>query len=174
MARLEIIKFGDPILRKHSLAILEITDEIKQLANDMVETMDLANGIGLAAPQVGKNIRLFVIREPIIEGEKFSLGSERVYINPKISNHSEETQVDIEGCLSVPGIQEEVIRPLKITIEAQDLDGRQFIEHVEGYKARVLMHENDHLNGTFFVDRLSEPVKLKIKPQLNQIKSESK
>ena len=153
--RLPVRYYGDPILQMHCKPIEEITEEIRNLGADMIETMDAGKGIGLAAPQVGVPIRLFVLRNYIetVEGD-LGFSDPLVYINPKLSNPSMKKVYDTEGCLSIPGYRSEVLRPVKIRVEATDLQGTPFAEEVEGYNARVRMHENDHLNGVLFIDRL--------------------
>lgn len=170
---LPLVYYGNPLLREKAKEIESISEEIKQLVVDMIETMDAKNGIGLAAPQVGHSIRLFVLRN-YIEGKdgQLHLSDPQVYINPKITLHSVEPVIDEEGCLSIPGIKEEVERPLHLTVEAQDIEGTTFTEEIVGYKARVILHENDHLNGVLFVDRLPKDVKTRIDPELRKIKKE--
>lgn len=168
---LKIYYYGHPILRKRCEPVLEITDEIRKLAHDMIETMDKSDGIGLAAPQVGRSIRMFVLRNYIYTEEgHWTLSEPKVYINPKLSNPSEHFISDIEGCLSLPGVRLHVDRPDKITIEAMDLEGKTFVEELEGYNARIRMHENDHINGVLFIDRIEASGRKKIDPILKEIK----
>lgn len=168
---LKILYYGDPILRKHCEPVTEITEEIRKLAKDMIDTMDKNNGIGLAAPQVGHNIRMFVLRNYIFaEDGNWTLSDPKVYINPKLTSPGENTLVDTEGCLSLPGIRLKVVRPDKITVEAMDLEGRTFVEEIEGYNARVRMHENDHINGVLFIDRVDVNTRKKVEPILRDIK----
>ncbi len=171
---LPIRYYGDPVLRKRCEPILEITDEIRQLVADMIETMNAHNGLGLAAPQVGHLVRLFVLREYLTEEdgdeEELRLSEPKVYINPKITNPSDELISDVEGCLSIPEIKYPVFRPLKITVTATDLEGKEFTEELEDYNARIRMHENDHINGVLFIDRLEPDFKKKIDPILVAIK----
>jgi len=169
--RLPLLYYGNPLLRKKAEPIEEITPEIRQLALDMIETMDVGNGIGLSAPQIGKSIRLFVLRNYIyLEDGRLGFSEPRVYINPKILSHSTHLLKDTEGCLSIPGINGEVERPDKILIEATDLEGNRFTEEVEGYNARVRMHENDHLNGVLYIDRMKPHNRHKIEAKLREIK----
>ena len=168
---LKIYYYGHPILRKRCEPVKEITDEIRKLAQDMIETMDKNDGIGLAAPQVGHSIRMFVLRNYIpAEDGHWTLSEPKVYINPKLSNPSECFISDTEGCISLPGLRLHVSRPDKITIEAMDLEGKTFIEELEGYNARVRMHENDHINGVLFIDRIDVNTRNKIDPTLKEIK----
>lgn len=168
---LKIYYYGHPILRKRCEPVKEITDEIRKLAQDMIETMDKNDGAGLAAPQVGHSIRMFVLRNyTFTEDGHWTLSEPKVYINPKLSSPSEHLISDTEGCLSLPGLRLHVSRPDKITIEAMDLDGKTFVEELEGYNARVRMHENDHINGVLFIDRIDANARNKIDPLLRQIK----
>jgi peptide deformylase len=169
---LKIYYYGHPILRKHCEPVKEITDEIRKLAYDMIETMDKNNGVGLAAPQVGYSIRMFVLRDYIFtEDGHWTLSEQpKVYINPKITRPSEHLIPDTEACLSLPGLRLQVNRPDKITIEAIDLEGNIFVEELEGYNARVRMHENDHINGVLFIDRIEANIRKKIEPVLKEMK----
>lgn len=146
MAIRNIRKIGDDILRKNSRKVDEINDRIVTLVKDMIDTMYEANGVGLAAPQVGILKRIFVI--DVYDGE-----GARIFINPEIIETSGE-QVDSEGCLSIPGEEGEVKRPSKVSIKALDLEGKEFTLEAEGLLARAICHENDHLNGVLFVDYL--------------------
>ena len=158
--KLPLAYYGDPILRKKVVPIDEITDEIRQLANDMIETMRETNGIGIAAPQIHRSIAIFITEVPIperIEGSdeiNWLPCKVRVCINLKILSHSEETWTYEEGCLSIPGIYGAVPRPIKIKVQAMDLDGKVFEEEFSWLDARTIMHENDHINGVLFVDRM--------------------
>jgi peptide deformylase len=168
---LKIYYYGHPILRKRCEPVKEITDEIRKLAHDMIETMDKNDGVGLAAPQVGHSIRMFVLRNYIFTEEgHWTLSEPKVYINPKLSHPSEYFTSDTEGCLSLPGIRLHVSRPDKIVIEAMDLDGKTFKEELDGYNARVRMHENDHINGVLFIDRIEVHERKKVDPLLKEIK----
>lgn len=167
----KIYTYGHPVLRVRCDPISEITPEIKQLALDMIETMDKNSGCGLAAPQVGFSIRLFVLRDYVVtEDGEWKLADPKVFINPKLSSPGEHTLMDTEGCLSLPGLRLEVPRPDRITIEATDLDGNVFVEEVEGFNARIRMHENDHINGVLFFDRVDAHTRKKIDPLLKEIK----
>ena len=172
---LKIYYYGHPVLRKHCTLVEEITDEIRQLAKDMIETMDKSNGIGLAAPQVGYPIRMFVCRSYLFEKEgNWSLSEPKVYINPKLSSPGKRTLADTEGCLSFPKLQLEIERPDRIFVEALDIDGKLFREELEGYNARVRMHENDHINGVLFIDRVDASTRKRIDPVLRDIKKKYK
>lgn len=164
--------YGDPVLRQHSEPIEEITDEIKELTRFMIHYADNHNGIGLSAVQVGVPIRLFVLRDYIVQPDgKWKVSEPKVFINPKIIWRSEETNIDTEGCMSLPNLNVGPIeRPTHVKIEAQDLEGNVFVEEREGLNARVTFHENDHLNGTLQIDRLPPNVRKKIEPELKAMK----
>ncbi len=169
--QLKIYHYAHPVLRKRCEPVAEITDEIRKLVRDMIETMDQNDGVGLAAPQVGHSIRLFVLRNYLTDEEgKWSLSEPRVYINPRLTSPGNQILIDTEGCLSLPGLRLEIERPDRITVEAQDLDGNTFVEELEGYNARVRMHENDHINGVLFIDRVDPSTRKKIDPLLREMK----
>lgn len=168
---LPLYYYDHPILRKKCEPIGEITPEIRQLALDMIETMDKHDGAGIAAPQVGYSLRMFVLREYLFTEEgRWTLSSPKVYINPKLTSPKGEMVVENEGCLSLPGLRVEVSRPDQITVQATDLDGNVFTEDLHGYNARLRMHENDHINGVLFIDRLSVGERKKIEPLLREMK----
>lgn len=163
--------YGDPILRKICRPITIITNEIRQLTQSMIAIMDKHDGVGLAAPQVGHDIRLFVLRNYIdLENGKWKLSEPRVYINPKLSFPRKNQVEEEEGCLSIPKLLYKVARADFVVIEALDLNGDLFIEKIGGYNARVRMHENDHLNGVLFIDHLDAKTLREIKPLLREIK----
>ena len=169
--KLPIIYYGNPVLRKKCEPIVEITDEIRQLALDMIDAMDKNDGIGISAPQVNRSVRLFVLRKYIeLTPDKITVSEPKVYINPKLSNPGRETDIHDEGCISFPRLRVPVERPLSITVEALDLFGNSFREEEEGYNARVLMHENDHLNGVLHIDRTPPAIRKKIERELQEIK----
>lgn len=156
MARLEILKIGHPTLAKTSARVETIDDEIRRLAEDMIETMHAAPGIGLSAPQVNVNRRLITIDLSV--GEKAS--DLIVMINPEIV-FREGKVVREEGCLSVPEIYEKVTRPQKVQVKGLDLKGRERTIEAQDMLARAFCHEIDHLDGKLFVDTLS-PLKRKL------------
>lgn len=165
--------YGDAILRKKSASIPEVNDEIRQLAADMIETIHyLKNAVGLAAPQVGHSVALFVVQFPSHEvTDHYEPGRIEVFINPKILGVSDETWFYSEGCLSIPNLYEDISRPFKVKMQAQNLNGKTFVGDYEGYEARMLLHENDHLNGVLFIDRISGKQRKEIEPQLRKIKN---
>lgn len=147
MAILEIVKYPNPILSKKSKAVAKVTPEIKKLIKDMLETMYKAPGVGLAAPQVGRSVRLIVLdvgQGPI------------ALINPKITaKHGEQTLV--EGCLSLPGIEAPVKRASNVTITGVNEKGEKVTYEAEGMLATVFQHEIDHLDGIVCIDRVADP-----------------
>ena len=171
--KLPLAYYGDPILRKKATHVNEINDEVKQLVNDMIETMNAHNGMGLAAPQVHQSLRVFITCVPIEseeEEDKWIPGPVRIYINPQLSSPSDQLWDYEEGCLSIPKIYRNVIRPVGIIIEAKDLNGNEFKEHLIGLDARVAMHENDHINGVLYIDRLLPDERKELEPNLREIK----
>jgi peptide deformylase len=145
---LDIYTLGEEVLREKCQKVTEFDNALRILVDAMFDTMDEADGVGLAAPQVGVTKRLFVIH---IRGEE-----KRAYINPQIIETSIETSTDEEGCLSIPGVWHDVQRPARVTVQAQDVEGKVFQVKADGLLARALQHENDHLNGVLFIDRLSD------------------
>ena len=150
MSILEIVKYGDPVLRKKTEPITEITDDIIQLAQDMLETMYAAPGVGLAGPQVGKSLQICVI-DVVPDGKRDPI----VLINPKVVSGEDKIELE-EGCLSFPKIYEKVKRWNKIQAEYVDLKGNLNKVEVEGFLAKAFQHEIDHLNGKVFIDYLPD------------------
>lgn len=150
---MEILKMGEETLREVSSPVSCLNDEIKELIAQMFITLEKSNGIGLAAPQVGKNIRLFIVQLEEDEG--------MVFINPEIIKTSDEQCSMEEGCLSIPKVYEKVVRPKGVTVQYMDVNGRKQLIQATGLLARVIQHEYDHLNGVLFVDRLDEVLKEK-------------
>ena len=144
MAIRKITEYPDAVLSQMGKPVTEFDDELKELCSDMYETMYDAEGVGLAAPQIGLNLRLFVMD---CDGIKL------VAANPEIVNTDGE-QSGQEGCLSVGKVPAVVVRPMTARLRAQDLNGEWFERDAEGYAARAFMHETDHCNGTLFIDRL--------------------
>lgn len=150
---LKIVTFGDKILNQESKLITEINDEIVSLANEMFATMYANNGIGLAAVQVGKLLRMFVVGIEDI--------GEFVMINPRILDTSLEKSSFEEGCLSIPGIADVIERPESVVVEYTDIKGKSRKIEASGILATCIQHENDHLNGVLFIDRLPPEKKIK-------------
>ncbi|MGN1209401.1 MAG: peptide deformylase, partial [Duodenibacillus sp.] len=149
MAILPIVQYPDPRLAAKAEPVTVFDDALRQLAADMAETMYDAPGVGLAANQIGRLIRLVVID---ISEEKNAL---RVLVNPEIIARSEDVKECEEGCLSLPGIYEKVKRPSLVTVRAQDLEGRQFTLECDELLSVCVQHELDHLDGKVFIDHLS-------------------
>jgi peptide deformylase len=146
---LKIVKIPDPILTKKTSLVKKIDDEIVTLAAEMIKTCKSVNGIGLAAPQIGKSIRLCIIDLEHMGLPPFTL------VNPKITRKSFKKIEMEEGCLSIPGIFGVVKRPAKITVEAQNLDGEKHKFQADGMLARVIQHEVDHLDGILFTSKIT-------------------
>lgn len=174
---LPIVAYGDPVLRKVADAIDAAYPDLEKLINNMKETMYNASGVGLAAPQIGKAIRLFLIdASPFAEDDNLSeeertvlKSFNRVFINPKILEEEGEEWLFNEGCLSIPEVREDVSRQPKITIEYQDEHFTIHTETLEGLAARVFQHEYDHIEGILFTDKLSTLKKRIIKKKLENI-----
>lgn len=152
----EIVKYPDPVLQTRSKEVENVDDAIRRLVEDMVATVHAAPGVGLAANQVGVARRVAVVDLSVGEDPSQLV----VLINPRILS-MEGTQVEEEGCLSIPGITELVQRPAQVEVEAADLEGRVFRIRGEGLMARALLHEIDHLDGILFIERLS-PLKRRL------------
>jgi len=146
MAILNIVKEGDPVLRSHCRPVTEITPRILQLLDDMKDTLHKANGVGLAAPQVGVLRRIVLVEcEP---GELYEM------INPEIVEVSEERQNEVEGCLSVPDRWGITDRPMRVTVKATDRTGKEYTVTGTDLMARALCHELDHLDGVLYIDKV--------------------
>lgn len=153
---LPIYTYGQPVLRRQTEMVSADYPNLKQLIADMFETMYKASGVGLAAPQIGLSIRLIVIDGSPM-GDEFAdcQNFKRTFINPEIISSSNETVVYEEGCLSLPGISENVNRPASITIHYYDEDFQEHTETFSSFSARIVQHEYDHLQGNVFTDRVS-------------------
>lgn len=149
MSIYKIVKYGDPVLRKKTKEITEITQEIRKLALDMLETMYAAPGVGLAAPQIGLSLKICVI-DIMPNGKK----EPYILINPKITDGNDMVELE-EGCLSFPKIYEKVKRFNEVTAEYVDINGKRRKITVDGFLAKAFQHEIDHLNGKVFIDLLS-------------------
>lgn len=174
MAILEIIETPDVRLREISKPVERFDAELKQLADDMLETMYDAPGIGLAAIQVAVPLRLLVIdlqeRDPEDESGEKVIRNPRVFVNPTFSDPSPELSCYNEGCLSIPEQYAEVTRPAEITVEWQDLDGATHRERMSGLMATCIQHEMDHLNGVLFIDHLSRMKRDMLLKKLNKLR----
>lgn len=168
MAVLPITKYGTPILRKRLEDVTEFGEPLKKIVEDMFETMYEVRGIGLAANQVGIDQRIIVLDGgPHYEGcEKIAL------VNPDIIESSGEDAM-IEGCLSIPGLEGEVIRATEITIKAQDLDGKEVLIKATDMQARIYQHECDHINGKMYVDRVSTTTRSLLESKLKKLQKKT-
>ena len=150
---MEIVQLGQELLRQKSQPVEEVNEELLVTIQDMFVTLDNSNGVGLAAPQVGILKRFFVIT--------VDDGVRRVYINPQIIATSQEVCNFEEGCLSIPNVYETITRPEKVTIQAINEKGKPFVQEADGFLARVIQHEYDHLDGILYIDRGDEEIKKK-------------
>ena len=175
----EIVQYGHPVLRQRCRPITEVDDKLLELVADMLDTMVHANGVGLAAPQVGEDLRLAVIdvsHDPKcvsylrVNGEDADLEKlmPLVFINPEIS-FGQAKEFGVEGCLSIRGIRAEVRRPEAVKATLPQLDGSVLVLETDGLLARALQHEIDHLNGVLFVDRLPAVAKVSMRNRLKRL-----
>jgi len=181
--RLSILQYGDPILRAKGKQIENIDDRVRELAQNMIETMHAANGVGLAAPQVGESLQLTVLDVSQVEDRPTTMklngedvdpatAMPLVLINPQI-NLGRETETGTEGCLSFPEITGEIERAKSITIRAQNLNGEPIEIETRGFLARAIQHEVDHLNGILFIDRMSSVAKTTLSSKLKRLQKET-
>ena len=175
MAKLEVKRDPDPILREKAKRIKTFDGNLRKLAADMLETMHENAGVGLAAPQIGLSVRLFVAeyvpdKEEIQDGER---GFKVTLCNPEIVKSSDEVESMLEGCLSIPGWVGEVPRHVSVTVKAQTPEGKEVRLKADHYFARVLQHEIDHLNGVLFTDRIVDIKTLhKIEPEMDEAEAQ--
>ncbi len=162
---LDIRKYPDPVLRRRAQQITELDPTIKKLADEMVETMVIAKGYGLAAPQVGILKRMIALDV-----------EEKIYvlINPEILELGKEKIEGLEGCLSIPGAEAEVIRPARVRVRALTPEGKAIMLEDEGLLSRVLQHEIDHLDGVLFIDYLSEAKRLSLLKEYERSRREAR
>ena len=161
---LELRYYGDPVLRKKAAPVEKFDDDLKEFAAQMIEAMREADGVGLAAPQVGVSIRLAVIDAGGGESPPY------VLVNPEIVYSSADTEDYEEGCLSMPGISLKINRPARVSVKAQNENGEFYtIENAEGLLSRALQHETDHLNGILFIDHVSPVQRVLLKSKLKKI-----
>ena len=169
---MELVLYPNPILRKRALPLRAVDDDVRQRAREMFDIMYREEGVGLAAPQVGWSVRLFVLNSL---GEEDRSG-ERAYINPELALPPEpvEEDVDEEGCLSIPGVRGKVARHRRLVVKALDLTGAPFEEDISDLHARVVQHELDHLDGILFITRLSASDRLLAGKALKKLEKEYK
>jgi peptide deformylase len=163
---LAIRYYGEPVLRKKSEPVSEITEEIRKIARDLLESLYAEKGLGLAAPQVGISKRLIAIDAGENRGNGF------VLINPVIVENEGKSTME-EGCLSFPGIFGKISRPEKIVLKATDLTGKELRFDLTEMPCRAVLHEIDHLDGVLFIDRMSSAHKIVIAPKLKKLKKET-
>jgi peptide deformylase len=161
--------YGDKILRKKAKKVKSVTPEILSLINDMFDTMHNAGGMGLASNQVGEDIAVIVLDISTVKG--YESAKPIIILNPKIVNRSEETIIQEEGCLSLPGIRAKVKRPKSIKVVYNDIDMKEKVLEDNDLSARVIQHEFDHLQGVFFPERTDEETQKMLKKALNKIKN---
>eukprot|EP00741_Cyanophora_paradoxa_P001845 tig00000507_g1788.t1 len=164
-APLEIVKYPDPRLRAKNEEIRVFDANLAKLVERMFEAMYRTDGVGLAAPQVGVNLRLLVFNP---EGDP-KKGPEVVLCNPVLTSTSKKKDVEPEGCLSFPGINFDVVRHVGVRIEAQDVTGKPFTMNLSGWRARIFQHEFDHVSGTLFIDRVLDADAARVKGELQEL-----
>ncbi|MFQ5607328.1 MAG: peptide deformylase [Candidatus Zixiibacteriota bacterium] len=166
MAIRPIVLYGHPTLREKSQAVNAIDQETKTLVADLIATLKEAEGLGLAANQIGAAKRVFIVNLAPIDPTQ----SVHVFINPRIIETSGECELE-EGCLSFPGIYEYITRPEKVTVRATDADGVYFERQADGMLARVILHENDHIDGKLFIDHLSSMARQLLSGKLKKLRA---
>jgi len=181
--KLEIVEYGDPVLRVKGKRIDQIDDRTRELARNMIETMHAANGVGLAAQQIGEPIQLTVLDVSQVEDRPTTMkfnGSAvdpkstmpLVLINPEVDLGA-DTEMGTEGCLSFPEITGEISRAKSIVVRGQDLEGNSVEIEAVGFLARAIQHEVDHLNGILFIDRMSSAAKISLSSKLKRLQKET-
>jgi peptide deformylase len=164
MAIRPIVKYGNAVLREISRPVGDITAEVKDLVAEMVATLKAANGLGLAAVQVGVPLRIFIVDLSALD----ITAEPKVFINPEILETSGATEYE-EGCLSFPGIYQLLTRPDRVRVKALDLDGKEFIVDTDGIYARAILHEYDHLDGVMFIDHFSTVSRALVERKLKKL-----
>jgi peptide deformylase len=181
---LQILDYGDPILRAKGKPIENIDDRIRELAANMIETMHAANGVGLAAQQIGEALQLTVLDVSLVEDRPSTLKLDGkdvdpkaamplVLINPEIELRG-ASEVGVEGCLSFPEITGDIERAKSVIVRAQTLEGRTIEIEASGFLARAIQHEGDHLNGILFIDRMNSAVKAALSSRLKRLQKETR
>ena len=169
MAARPIVIYGDPVLREKAEPVGEISQEVKDLVSEMIDTLKEAQGLGLAAPQIGVAKRIFIVDLSAID----ITGSLKVFINPEIVATGDDQSEYEEGCLSFPGLYQKIARPATVKVRATDLDGNQFELEADGMLARAVLHEYDHLEGILFIDRMSPLTRTMLKGRLRKLQKVS-
>lgn len=169
MAERSIVIYGDQVLRETCDPVEEINQDIKDLVSNLIDTLRRAQGLGLAAPQIGVTKRVFIVDISTIDITK----KLTVFINPKIIETSEEEAEFEEGCLSFPGLYQKIDRPAKVRVRAMDIDGNQFELEADGITARAILHEYDHLNGVLFIDHMTALTRTMLAGRLKKLKKVS-
>lgn len=164
----KVLKLGSSVLRKHSTEIKKGEDS-KSLIENLFDTLSKEGGIGLAAPQIGVLKRVFVMDSHPFEDDDKVEKFKRAIINPEIISKSDETVIYSEGCLSIPEIYEEVVRPKKISVKYLDESFKQVEREIDGIEARIFQHEFDHLDGVLFIDRISSIRRTMLQGRLKRI-----
>jgi peptide deformylase len=167
---LPIVAYGDPVLKKKATDITKDYPQLDKLIDDMFETMYNASGVGLAAPQIGKDIRLFIVDASPFKDEDPELEDfVQVFINPRIIEENGDQWSFNEGCLSIPGIREDVMRKPTLVIQYYDENFEFYEEEVSGIAARIIQHEYDHIEGKLFIDHLGSFKRTLLKGKLSDI-----
>ncbi len=164
MAIKPIVRYGDPVLRENIPPVEEVTTEIKELVSDLIDTLKDARGLGLAAPQIGVAKRVFIVDLSAVD----ITAEVRVFVNPEIIESSGMVEYE-EGCLSFPGIYQNLIRPEWVKVKALDLTGKEFVMEAEGLLARAIQHEYDHLDGVLFIDHFSTISRTMVEGKLKRL-----
>jgi len=173
MAIRDIVLMGDPVLRTEAEEVTVFDDALRSLVRDMFETMYHADGIGLAAPQIGLSTRVIVV--DLRREEDEDLEPHRVaLINPVVSWEGDETHKQTEGCLSIPGLEEVVQRPVEVRVEGKDPHGKDLVLEADDLFARALQHEIDHVNGVLFLDRVSPLKRRMLLKKWKKLEAEAK
>lgn len=164
MAVKPIVIYGDPVLREVSQEVEKVDQDIKDLVSDLIDTLKKAQGLGLAAVQIGVLKRVFIVDMSAMDITE----SLRVFINPEIIALEDEAEYE-EGCLSFPGIYQKITRPRKVKVKALDIEGQPFELELDGLAARAIIHENDHLDGKLFIDYFSPMTRTMLKGRLKKL-----
>lgn len=183
---LRVVKYGEPILQKVGDVVTSFDDKLKELANDMIETMDAEDGVGIAAQQVGHALQLFVMNSHVKTEDasfEYELDGKRpplelimplIVVNPRVTKLSDLSSEHEEGCLSFPGIRAPISRCSEIRMDFQDADGNDHVLYATGFLARIVQHEFDHLQGTLFIEKMEKRDIIKNEAKLKKLKRESR